>query len=1086
MSQRLACIHIGRFFHCFLAAVILLATTAGFAQAAISPAVPQQYTLSNGLKVLIVEDNSFPVVASLVWYRVGTRDEVLGNTGVSHLVEHLLFQDVGKLKHGEIGATIARLGGQFNGYTSNDFTTFFELVPSNKLDIALKMEAERMRGGVFNQANVDEELKRIQLEYENLSNDPLELLATEVRSVAFQQHPYRNPIRGWITDLETLTPQQCKAFYDKYYWPNNATLVIVGDAKSAQALALAKKYFEPIARSPQEIPQIKCNESMARGERRLSIKSNRKQDYIEIAYHAPALHEPDAPAMALMERILNCALTGRLKNKLVDAKLCQTASAAFEAKKDPGLFTITCTVKPGIHPDDVLESIDSVLKQLQAQPISNAELRRAIKQAEFAFYNESDGPYRAGFHIGYFDSLVNWESRYTWTERLKKVTESDIQKSAKRYFNSDTRVIGWLGPGALVNSLQGNQAQTQIDKGKPSAKEAKPSAEKSSSSISKIKESAKSKARPEKTKTGKPKSATQAKPKTEPKSQVKTETKIKDKPESKSVPKTEPKAKPSKQQPKTKQGKLPEANNERGSITVGTSPLHVNLAAYTTNASPLLPTEPKIETAAENPKSELNPSTVQNSPQPKPIEPTFVKAETRTLVNGLNLILFESHLNPIVQIRGLVRAGESYDPPNKKGSSDVMTALLNSGSSKRTRQQTEQLQEDLGLPPYAMLRFYNDYDNIYFKSRCLSNDLPVALGLLADALQNIPLQDQDLEKAKKEAAQALRTSDQLTTNRIFRTMLKDFVVPNSAYYPTELGEKDQQINKLTSVDLKAFAGQRVIAPLTTIIMTGDINIDQAQKLAEKLFATYGGKAQLSAHSLQLSSRRTLRTSLPLSDNSQCVLTLGQLIPISYDDARYADMVIADCILSRHPMFSRIGKRLNKEPLPGASPALVDMQTNTQALSGKYTAWSILTEVSPKLVASALGNLQTEVRQLSKGGISNPELAETKQFLSGNLPVKNMSSLASLSKTFLEAEKQGADANYIPKLLDSVKSASLESVNKFIKGSMRPDQAVLIIAGPDDALRAARRQLTANDRLERSKTEKKPNSLNSKTSIELVP
>ncbi|MBX9720103.1 MAG: insulinase family protein, partial [Candidatus Obscuribacterales bacterium] len=609
--------------------------------------------------------------------------------------------------------------------------------------------------------------------------------------------------------------------------------------------------------------------------------------------------------------------------------------------------------------------------------------------------------------------------------------------------------------------------ETKHPKETKSQKETKTQVEKSNQPNSKVNESGKSKS----TQTSK---ATTNNTNKDKDSQNNSKDKSKDK------------SKEQKKQPaKTKQGKLPDANGNHGGIALNSHPFHLELAAYTTNNStPLLPTEPKIETKAEEPKTKPEPKPSPAPSIPPAPEPTFAKAETRSLVNGLNLILFESHLNPIVQIRGLVKAGESYDPAGKKGSSDVVTALLNAGSTKRNRQQTELLQEDLGLPPHAMLHFANDYDNIYFESRCLSNDLPTALGLVADALQSMPMQDQDIEKAKKDAAQSLRTSDQLTANRIYRTMLKDFVLPNSAYYPTELIDKDQQINKLTSADLKAFAGQRVIAPLTTIVITGDINIDQAQKLVEKLFANYGGKAQLGAHSLQLSSRKALRTSLPLSDNSPCVVTLGQLIPISYDDARYADMVIADCILSKHPMFSRLGKRLTREPQQGLSTASVDMQTNTQPLSNKYTAWFILTEVSPKLVAAALGSLQTEVKQLSKGGISNPELSETKQFLLGNIPVKNMSSLSSLSKTLLEAEKQDADPNYTPQLLNSIKSASLESVNKFIKSSMRPDQAVLIIAGPDEALRAARRQFTTNDRLERSKTEKKTNS--SKTSIELVP
>src|SRR6185437_8359357 len=189
--------------------------------------------LPNGLKLVLLEDHSYPVVSCLTWYRVGARNETVGCTGITHLLEHMLFGSVGSFRRGEIASSIARVGGQFNGYTSDDFTTFFETLPAAKLELALKIESERMRKGVFSNKDLQEEIANIQTEFENESADASATLAREVREMLYLTHPYHNPTMGWRNDVENLTAQQLKDYYDRYFWPDNCTMVISGDIQPA-------------------------------------------------------------------------------------------------------------------------------------------------------------------------------------------------------------------------------------------------------------------------------------------------------------------------------------------------------------------------------------------------------------------------------------------------------------------------------------------------------------------------------------------------------------------------------------------------------------------------------------------------------------------------------------------------------------------------------------------------------------------------------------------------------------------------------------------------------------------------------------
>ncbi|MCC6976933.1 MAG: insulinase family protein, partial [Candidatus Melainabacteria bacterium] len=400
--------------------------------------------MPNGLRIILVEEHSLPVVSCLIWYRVGARYERPGSTGLSHMVEHMLFDEVGTFRKGELGATIVRNGGQFNGFTSDDFTAFFETLHPAKLDLALKIEAMRMRQARFTKASVQAEVANLKKEFEDEKDDPAAMLASEVRCVSFLHHPYGSPTRGWQPDVEGLTPEDAKGFYDRFYVPNNATLVLVGDFNSASALTSIKKYFAAIPKSVTPLPVLRAKEPQQRAERRVLMRYPGKTELLQVSYHAPSIAEQDSAAMAVLEKLLNASISGRIKTKLMEPKICSGANCQFELKHDPGLMTFTATPAANQTLQKALDGIDGMIAQLRSQPVSDAELRRAKNQAEYACFSERDGPYRTGFYIGYFDSISSWKNAYAWPQRLRTVSSADIQRVARTYLVPENRVVGFL------------------------------------------------------------------------------------------------------------------------------------------------------------------------------------------------------------------------------------------------------------------------------------------------------------------------------------------------------------------------------------------------------------------------------------------------------------------------------------------------------------------------------------------------------------------------------------------------------------------------------------------------------------------
>ncbi len=827
----------------------------------------QAQVLSNGLKVLLVEDHSFPVVSCFVWYKAGSRNEAPGMTGVSHLVEHMLFHNIGNYRKGELGATIVRNGGQFNGFSSDDFTAFYETVHPSKLDLMLRIESERMRKANFTAQDLKDELVRINQDIEEQARDPQATLAREVRATAFTLHPYRHPAIGYKTDLENLTLTDVRAFYDKFYHPDNATLVVVGDMNSLAVSAAIAKYFAILPKSPNPIPAVRAVEPAQQAERRVIMHQPGKRDMVEIAYHAPPFSDGDAAAVMVMEKVMNAQFSGKLR-KLIESKTAYSARSAYELKRDPGLFTVSFSIAPGSI-QKLLEAWDGTLTQLKAQGASDTELRRAKNLAEFSYASENDGPYHAAFNLGFCDCLQTYQLASVWPDKVKAVTNADLQRVAKRYFAQENRVVGLL---ATPVAAPKQPATPPSAPNKPSTKSA-PSADSepepqhhefhskpylhthvngykrdgwSVPDANAFKIPGANSARAFDTVIAQ-KSTTQLNVPIN--GALKSPAKV----ETSGATRTAPAASGTSATGASRTSPTASGTSGTGasrtapaaSGTSGTGASRTAPAASGTSGTGAARTSPSAAGASGSVGTHSAPSAPavagaagRQPTKPLVLESTPVRVQERVLKNGLTVMVLENHLSPIVQIAGFVRAGTAFEPPAKKGISDVMAACMNSASSKYTRAQLQQAQEDLGLAPNAMLQFEPGLQTINFRTRCLPRDLSAVFGFIGSSLREPLVQAPELDKAKRDVLSRFKQIEDSLTIKTERALLRSLISPNSPYYPDDLNQKATSIAAFKPSELDDFHGENVLPEATTIVVVGDVPAELAFRLAEQTFGSW--------------------------------------------------------------------------------------------------------------------------------------------------------------------------------------------------------------------------------------------------------
>lgn len=416
-----------------------------------------EITLSNGLKVLLKEIHTAPIVSMWVWYRVGSRDEVQGRTGISHWVEHMQFKGTPQFPANMLDKAISREGGMWNAMTYLDWTAYYETMPADKIDLSLRLEADRMMNSEFKPEEVASERTVIMSEREGGENEPLFMLGEAVQQTAFRVHPYHHEVIGDMADLRTMTRDDLYNHYREFYVPNNAVLAIAGDFESDKMLARIRELFEKIP-SGKEPMRVAREELPQNGEVRLNVEGPGSTSYVQACYRFPAASHPDFFPLTVLDSLLagpsNLNMfgggisnkTSRLYRALVDKEFAVSVYGGASATIDPFLYSIILTVHPKRKPEEALAVLDKELKRVQEEKVSKEEIARAIKQARAIFAYGSENITNQAFWMGYAEMFATYEWFQTYLDKLAKVTAKDIQRVANEYFKPQSRVVGTYVP----------------------------------------------------------------------------------------------------------------------------------------------------------------------------------------------------------------------------------------------------------------------------------------------------------------------------------------------------------------------------------------------------------------------------------------------------------------------------------------------------------------------------------------------------------------------------------------------------------------------------------------------------------------
>jgi zinc protease len=416
--------------------------------------------LSNGLQVLLKEIHTAPLISHWVWYRVGSKDEPTGKTGASHWVEHMQFKGTQQFPTSMLDKAIARDGGQWNAFTHLDWTTYYETMPAAKIDLALRLEADRMVNSKFDPEEVDSERTVIISEREGSENEPLFLLGEAMQHAAFRVHPYHHEVIGDMADLHTLSRDDLYNHYRTYYVPNNAVLAIAGDFETKEMLARVSELFELIPAEPMPARLVRP-EPDQRGEMRLTIEGPGETAYLQVAYRAPAASDPDFFALAVLDSLLagpsNLNMfggggisnkTSRLYRSIIDKELAVSVHGGSTATIDPFMYTFTLTAHPESPLDKALAALDDELERLQNEPVSAEEINRAIKQARAIFAYGAENITNQAFWLGYAEMFADYSWFTSYLDKLMEITPADVQRAAQSFFRTQSRVVGTYLPVA--------------------------------------------------------------------------------------------------------------------------------------------------------------------------------------------------------------------------------------------------------------------------------------------------------------------------------------------------------------------------------------------------------------------------------------------------------------------------------------------------------------------------------------------------------------------------------------------------------------------------------------------------------------
>ncbi|MCE5334281.1 MAG: insulinase family protein [Desulfobacteraceae bacterium] len=403
--------------------------------------------LPNGLKVIMLENRKAPIVSFQVWYRAGSRNERVGRTGLAHVLEHMMFKGTKRVSGEEFARMLDETGGEDNAFTSHDFAAYFENLASDRIGIAIELEADRMQNLVLKEEDFQTE-RMVVVEERRMRVDdkPQSFLVEQLEAAAYQSQPYHWPVIGWTGDLARLTIEDVQDFYAEFYNPANAFIVVTGDFEKESLLRELEKTFGKIP-ARKTSPQPYIEDPPQSGERRIVVERPAQVGTIAAAYHVPNLRDRDSYVLEVIDSILSGGKSSRIYDRLVRGQIALEASTDYSlTSRDPGLFYLAASFLPGKDMDEIEKALYDELEKLKTTPVEAKELEKAKNQLESAFLLNQDSLFSLGLQLADYEIAHGWKAIADYLPSIQSVTPEEIQRVASKYFTPANRTVGRLIP----------------------------------------------------------------------------------------------------------------------------------------------------------------------------------------------------------------------------------------------------------------------------------------------------------------------------------------------------------------------------------------------------------------------------------------------------------------------------------------------------------------------------------------------------------------------------------------------------------------------------------------------------------------
>lgn len=886
--------------------------------------------LANGLTVITKEIHRVPIASFWVWYRVGSRNEPPGTTGISHWVEHMMFQGTPRFGKGEIFRRVSANGGVLNGFTWLDYTAYFETVPSNRLDLPIDLESDRMAHSLFLPDEVERERTVVISEREGSENSPVFLLGEELGSAAFAAHPYGHSVIGWKSDLQSMTREELYSHYQTYYTPNNAIVVVIGDFDTVKLLEQIQERFGSIPAGPP-VPQLRIVEPPQRGERRVTIRYPAGAPYFEVGYHAPAVSDPDVYPMFLLDAILSggkpmgmfgsrgarMGRSSRLYRALVDSGLASSAGSFVALTRDPYLFEIDATLNPGVLLEAVERVVFREVERLQQEGVTEEEMQRAVKQVRAQFVYGSESVTDQGYWLGAMEAIASYEAYLHLLERIETATVEDLRRVAQQYLTESNRTVGWLIP----TGEYGTGAAIAMEE----------------------------------------------------------------------------------------------------TVGVGRPFYHPQPDQEVLSAGCWVPEEPTQRSALRT--QHFTPGVV-------------LPIHREQLDNGIVVLCSHNPTSPQVIVRASFLAGSVFEVPERAGLARFAAPMLIRGTEVHSFQQLSEETDGLGMSLSVDAGRLAAQGGV----RCLKEDLPRAMEILAEVLRQPTFPEEEMEKLRAQFITGLRQQDTNPRAVAERRFLEEIYPEGHPYHVWPLGS-EETVARIGRDDLESFYRRHYRPDTLVVAVVGDVAPSEAVEQIRRVLGDWkadGEPPKLEITPVELPARKTVEAFVPGKFQSEIVMGLPVL---SRKDPDYYAMRLGNLILGELGLSGRLGANIRDQ-----QGLAYHVSSDLQASIGP-SPWAIRAGVNPANVDRAIESALREIERWREELVTEEEIKDGKSFLTGSLPI-GLETDDGVARVLLDIEFYQLGLDYLQRYPTLIQSVTREAIGEAVRRWIHPDHLVTVVAGPE--------------------------------------